>query len=107
MAFWVYILRCSDGRYYTGHTDHLDRRIAQHRHGGYCDFTARRQHVELVWSESFHTRLEALEAERRIKGWSRVKKQALIAGDWARLSHLAKPPSERPSTSLGTNGSAA
>jgi putative endonuclease len=104
MAFWVYILRCSNGRYYTGQTDDLDRRIADHQAGGFCDFTARRQPVELVWRESFQTRLEALEAERRVKPWSRAKKEALIAGDWSALSYWAKPPGARPSTSLGTNG---
>ena len=104
MAFWVYILKCSDGRYYTGHTDNLDQRIAQHYHGGFCDFTSRRKPVVLVWRETFHTRIEALDAERRIKPWSRAKKEALIEGDWNALSHFAKPPSERPSTSLGTNG---
>ena len=106
MSFYCYLLRCADGRYYTGHTDDLDRRIAQHQHGGFCDFTSRRRPVSLVWSEWFATRLEALEAERRIGGWSRVKKEALIAGDWERLGHFARPPGERTgfSTSLETNG---
>ncbi|MGL4314444.1 MAG: GIY-YIG nuclease family protein [Sphingomonas sp.] len=104
MAFWTYILQCCDGSFYTGHTDDLDRRMAQHATGGYCDYTAKRQPVTLVWSQDFPTRLEALEAERRIKPWSRAKKEALIAGDWVALSHWAKPPSARPSTSLGTNG---
>ncbi|GAA4718261.1 GIY-YIG nuclease family protein [Sphingomonas lutea] len=104
MAFWAYILRCSDGRYYTGHTDNLERRIAEHQTGGFCDFTSRRLPVELVWSQEFTTRAEALDAERRIKPWSRAKKEALIRGDWAALSYFAKPPKERPSTSLGTNG---
>ena len=123
MAFWTYILLCSDGRYYTGHTDHLERRIAQHQHGGFCDFTSRRRPVTLVWSQDFATRVEELEAERRVKPWSRAKKEALIRGDWEMVSHFAKPPSERPplpfvpsevegreagrqrvSTSLDTNG---
>jgi predicted GIY-YIG superfamily endonuclease len=43
-----------------------------------------------VFSESFPTRLEAMEAERRLKGWSRAKKEALIAGDWQRVSELAR-----------------
>ncbi|WP_415643152.1 GIY-YIG nuclease family protein [Sphingomonas antarctica] len=104
MAFWCYILRCADGRYYTGHTDNLDRRIAEHRTGGFSDFTSRRRPVELVWNEYFQTRYEALEVERRIKPWSRAKKEGLIRGDWARVSHYARPPKERPSTSLGING---
>ena len=103
MAFSAYILRCSDGRYYTGHTDHLELRYAQHQAGGYCDFTSRRL-VRLMWSQDFETRLEAMEAERRIKAWSRAKKEALIRRDWAALSYFARPLKERPSTSLGTNG---
>jgi predicted GIY-YIG superfamily endonuclease len=104
LAFWVYIPRCSDGRYYTGHTDELERRIGEHQTGGFCDFTARRRPVQLVWSQEFLTRIEALEAERQIKPWSRAKKEALIRGDWTALSYFARPPKERPSTSLGTNG---
>jgi predicted GIY-YIG superfamily endonuclease len=104
MAFWCYILKCSDGRYYTGHTDDLERRMAQHHTGGYCDFTARRQPVVLMWAQDFPSRIEALEAERRISPWSRKKKEALIASDWKALSYWAKPPCARPSTSLGTNG---
>ena len=104
MAFWAYMLKCADGRYHTGHTDNLECRVAQHQAGGFCDFTSRRRPVQLMWSQDFPTRLEALEAERRIKPWSRAKKEALIQGDWKALSYYAKPPGERPSTSLGTNG---
>ncbi len=96
MVFWTYMLRGSDGRYYTGHTDNLERRIAEHQHGGFCDFTSRRKPVTLAWSQDFATRVEALEAERRIKPWSRAKKEALIRGDWAMVGHFAKPPKERP-----------
>ena len=105
MAFWTYMLRCSDGRYYTGQTDDLDRRLAEHHAGGVSDFTSRRRPVSLVWSEAFPTRMEALEAERQVGGWSRAKKEALIAGDWRTLSTLARSPHERFSTSLETNGS--
>ncbi len=94
MAFWTYMLRCADGRYYTGHTDDLDTRIGQHQLGQGSKFTRSRLPIELVWSEAFGTRIEALEAERIIGGWSRAKK-VLIAGNWSLLSHFAKPPSER------------
>jgi putative endonuclease len=104
MAFWCYILRCADGKYYTGHTDDLERRIAEHMHGGYCDFTSRRLPVTLIWAADFPTREEALASELRIKKWSRAKKEALAVGDWNRLSYFAKPPRERVSTSLDTNG---
>ena len=95
MAFWTYMLRCSDSAYYTGHTDNLDRRIGEHQTGGHCDFTARRMPVTLVWSENFPSRIEALEAERIVGGWSRAKKEALIAGDWSMVSFFARPPKER------------
>lgn len=98
MAFWVYILRCSDGKFYTGHTDDLERRIGQHKTGVFSTcFTYKRRPVELAFSEYFGTRIEALEAEQRIKPWSRAKKEALIRGDWASVSYFARPPKERDS----------
>ncbi len=90
MAFWVYILRCSDGSYYTGHTDNLDYRIAQHQGGDIDGYTATRKPVELVFSQECATREEALAAERQIKGWSRKKKEAMIRGDWEEVSKLAR-----------------
>ena len=104
MTFWAYMLRCADERFYVGHTDNLEGRMSQHQHGRYCDFTARRRPVALVWSQEFSTREEALSAEQQRKGWTRAKKLALIDRDWARISWLAIPPKERPSTSLRTNG---
>src|SRR4051812_26571385 len=103
MQFWVYILRCRDGSYYTGHTDDLEKRLWQHRQGKTCDWTKRRLPVELVWCDWTGTRYEALEFERRVKNWSRAKKEALIEGNWERVGYFAKLPHERPSTSLGTN----
>ena len=79
MQFWVYMLRCSDGSYYTGHSDHLEGRLWQHHNGIGCDWTRRRRPVELVWCDSAPTREEALAFERRVKGWSRAKKEALAA----------------------------
>ena len=102
MAFWVYVLQCSDGRYYTGHTDDLDRRMSERAHGGHCDFTSRRLPVTLMWSETLPTRIEALEAEMQIKRWSKAKKEALFRGDWAMVSHYSRPPAERPALRDGT-----
>jgi predicted GIY-YIG superfamily endonuclease len=104
MAFWAYILRCADGSFYTGHTDNLDARIGQHQTGGFCDYTSRRLPVELAWCQDFSSRIEALEAEFRVKRWSRAKKEGLIAGDWGVVSYFARPPRERVSTSLDPNG---
>ena len=104
MAFWAYIVQCADGKYYTGHTDNLERRIGQHQTGGYCDYTSRRLPIRLIWAQDFPSRIEALECEMRVKKWSRAKKEALSVGDWDRLSYYARPPGERVSTSLDTNG---
>jgi tRNA/rRNA methyltransferase len=104
MSFAVYILRCADNSYYTGHTEDLDQRLHQHQSGAVRGYTFERRPVELVWSEQVPTRAEALAAEMRIKRWSRAKKEAWIAGDWAKLSKAAIPPSEREeraSASLG------
>jgi predicted GIY-YIG superfamily endonuclease len=103
VSFWVYILKCSDDSYYTGHTEDLEVRFAQHQRGSLPCHTRSRRPATLMWSEAFDTRYEALEAERRIKGWSRAKKEALIAGDWERLSLLARNRQavSRPSTSSG------
>ncbi|MDG2534433.1 GIY-YIG nuclease family protein [Sphingomonas sp. HITSZ_GF] len=103
MSFYAYMLRCRDGSYYTGHTEDLEVRLAQHQRGTLPCYTHRRRPVELVWSEAFDTRYEALAAERQIKGWSRAKKEALIAGDWKRISELARNRQDdnRPSTSSG------
>ncbi len=114
MAFWVYILKCADGKFYTGQTDDLDRRMGEHQHGGFCDFTSHRRPVELVWSEYYQTRGDVIEFEKQVQSWSRAKKIGLINGYWKMVSHFARPPHERvvqdgqqhagPSTSLGTNG---
>jgi len=90
MSFHAYLLRCSDGSFYAGHTDDLDARMGQHHAGLAGGYAAARRPVMLVWTESFVSRDEALAAERQIKGWSRAKKQALIAGDWNRLHMLAR-----------------
>ncbi|HEX8538902.1 MAG TPA: GIY-YIG nuclease family protein [Cystobacter sp.] len=91
MAFHAYMLRCSDGHYYVGSTDDLHQRVAQHQHGRdrLC-YTFKRRPLLLVWSESFTTRIEAKEAERRLKGWGKRKKEALIAGDWNAIQLLAR-----------------
>ena len=90
MPFYTYLLHCNDGSYYTGHTDDLEHRIAQHGSGAFGGYTAKRLPVSLVWSQDFPTRDEAFAAERQIKGWGRAKKLALIKGDWQRISELAK-----------------
>ena len=82
MGFWTYMLRCADGSFYVGHTDDLAGRMLQHQLGEMAGYTCTRRPVTLVWSQEFQHREEALGAERQLKGWGRVKKEALIRGDW-------------------------
>jgi len=104
----LYILRCADGTYYVGTTrTDLERRVAEHNEGHFAGFTARRRPVRLVFSQYFDLIADAISAERQVKGWSRAKKEALIAGDWNRvrlLSQRRRPhPSRRP-PAAGSSG---
>lgn len=107
MAFYAYLLRCSDGSYYAGHTEDLECRLSEHQSGALGGYTARRRPVSLLWSEDYQSREDAFGVEQQIKGWSRAKKEALIAGDWALISKLARGRSNpaggcaAPSTSSG------
>jgi putative endonuclease len=90
MAFYAYILQCKDCTYYTGQTDDLEKRLAEHREGNKCRYTASRLPVELMWCQTFPTRDQARTAEHQIKNWSQAKKRALIAGDFDLVSTAAK-----------------
>jgi putative endonuclease len=89
LDFYVYILLCNDGSFYTGHTDNIEVRISQHGQRLYprC-YTATRLPVKVVFVQEISSRAEALEAERQIKNWSRKKKQALIDGDFEAIKAL-------------------
>jgi predicted GIY-YIG superfamily endonuclease len=103
VSFYVYILRCSDGSYYVGHTDDLETRIAAHNRGEIEGYTRGRRPVRLVFADGFPSREDALWRERQIKGWSRAKKEALAKGKWARVQWLSRAHgSTGPSTELRT-----
>lgn len=87
--FFVYLLRCSDSSYYCGQTDDIASRLQQHV-AGEIGYTSTRKPVELVWQGEFEAREGAIAFEQQIKGWSRAKKEALMAGDWPRIQQLAK-----------------
>ena len=96
MNIHVYMLRCRDGSYYIGITrSGLDERLAEHYSGRFPGYTHRRRPVTLVWSQDYQWLADAIACERRIKGWRREKKEALIRGDYAALSELAR--TARPS----------
>ncbi|MDX6806082.1 GIY-YIG nuclease family protein [Terrihabitans rhizophilus] len=99
MNAWLYILRCSDGSYYTGTTrNSLDMRVAQHNSGTFRGYTFLRRPVELRFAQPFDRITDAIAAERQIKGWSRAKKEALMKGDFALLQELARSRSPCPSS---------
>jgi putative endonuclease len=103
---WLYILRCADGSYYVGTTrTSLEMRIAQHNAGSFEGYTASRRPVELIFSQWFERISDAIENERKLKKWSRAKKEALIRGDFASLPELAKRKSPHPSRRPPTAGS--
>ena len=82
MGAYVYIVRCCDGSLYTGSTrGSLDDRINQHNEGSFGGYTATRRPVTLIYSEYFDRIVDAIFAERQIKGWSRAKKEALADRD--------------------------
>jgi predicted GIY-YIG superfamily endonuclease len=88
---WVYILHCADGSFYTGITRaDLEKRVAEHAAGSFGGYTKRRRPVTLVWADEFPVLTDALAAERRIKGWRRAKKLALINRDFEALRRLAR-----------------
>jgi putative endonuclease len=92
MGAYVYMLRCADGSYYVGSATGNDlwKRMAEHETGAYRGYTFKRRPVQLVWSEHFDRIMDAIAVERQIKGWSRLKKEALIRGDWDQIKRLAK-----------------
>ena len=102
MPYYVYILKCSDGSYYTGSTNDLSQRLWEHQEGlSLTAYTHSRRPVELVWNEEVTTYHEAFMHERQIKGWSRAKKEALIRGDWDGIHEIVR--AERKRCEAGKN----
>ena len=83
------MLRCWDGSYYVGSTVNMDLRLAQHQAGEGAAYTRRRRLVELVWFEEFSRVDQAFAREKQVQGWSRAKREALIAGRYSALPGLS------------------
>jgi len=101
MSFLVYILECADGSYYVGHTDNLEKRLAEHEQNTFKCYTSNRLPIKLVFCSEFSSRDDAFARERQIKGWSRRKKQASIRGDWTGLVKYSRGKPPYPSTGSG------
>lgn len=89
MKGWMYILECSDGSYYTGSTKNIELRLQQHQNGEGANHTKKRLPVKLVYLEEFQRIDEAFYREKQVQGWSRKKKEALIAGNFDKLPELS------------------
>ena len=78
-TYYVYILECSDNSFYTGITNNLEQRIIQHNKGiNTTAYTYTRRPLKLVFYQEFNDVLQAIYFEKKIKGWTKAKKQALI-----------------------------
>jgi predicted GIY-YIG superfamily endonuclease len=87
---FVDILKCADGSYYTGSTVDLEMRLAQHRTGYFNGYTSSRLPVELTWQQEFPTIHDVFVCKRQIKGWTRVKKEALMRGEFDAIHEVVK-----------------
>jgi putative endonuclease len=89
MQAFVYILECANGKYYTGSTKNLERRLAEHESGEGANFTKKHLPVKLVYFEEYDRIDTAFYREKQIQGWSRVKKEALINRQFELLPSLS------------------
>ena len=99
--YYVYIVQCTDGLYYTGVTNDVDYRIWEHNEGIHPEsFTYKRRPVILKYVERFTEIKKAIAWEKQLKGWSRKKKEALFIQNWEELIKLSRSKSgSRSSTS--------
>ena len=95
-----YMLRCSDGSYYVGSTRDLPLRLEQHSSGSVSSYTSSRLPVELVWAAEFDRIDDAYALEKRIQGWSRGKREALIRGEFEALPALSRKRQTRSNLRL-------
>ncbi len=90
-SYYVYILKCSDNSYYTGITNNIKRRFEEHNNGkNRKNYTFKRRPLELEFYQEFNDVLQAIYFEKKIKGWTRSKKRALISGDFEMLKILSE-----------------
>jgi putative endonuclease len=90
-SYHVYILLCSDGSYYTGITNNVDRRFKEHEKGIHPEsYTFSRRPLKLVYVRDFPKPMMAIAFEKQVKRWSRAKKEALINGDIEELKRLSQ-----------------
>ena len=88
--YYVYILKCKDDSYYTGVTNDIERRFAEHQIGEHTkSYTYNKRPVTLVFCEYFLDVNQAIMFEKQVKGWTRKRKEAIIADNWEKLKELS------------------
>ena len=80
----TYILLCADKSYYVGSTGCIEQRLQDHINGKASAWTKKRNPVHLVYFEIYQSQLEAMQREKQLKGWTRIKKERLINGEWTK-----------------------
>jgi len=94
--YFVFILQCSDGLYYTGVTNDLEVRLQQHNEAtNPACFTYKRRPIVLKYYQRFDYIEHAIEWEKQLKGWCRKKKEALFKENWERIKILAQNKTPR------------
>jgi putative endonuclease len=89
-VYYVYMLRCIDGTFYTGITNDIARRYEEHCAGhNKASYTHTRRPLRLVYVGEFDRPDEAIAFEKKLKGWSHKKKRAFADRDWPLLKRLA------------------
>lgn len=89
--YYVYILLCNDDTLYVGVTSDIDRRVTEHNAGKYPEaYTHNRRPVTVAFYQDFTDPNQAIEFEKKLKKWSRLKKQALIDGNFDKLQDLSE-----------------
>ncbi|MBT3314621.1 MAG: GIY-YIG nuclease family protein [Anaerolineae bacterium] len=96
MSYYIYILHCADGSYYTGSTADLSLRLTAHQEGSSPRaYTYKRRPVKLAWATEVETKREARMLEHQIKGWNRKKKEALIRDDYNAIHEIVRDERKR------------
>ncbi len=84
--YYVYILKCNDGSFYCGYTNNVEKRFETHKSGKGAKYTKSHLPLEVVYTEEFETKSDALKRERKIKSMTRIQKERLIENKNCRFS---------------------
>ena len=101
---YTYILRCGDNSLYTGWTNHLNRRVADHNAGRGAKYTKAHRPVELAYYEIFETKEEAMKRECAIKKLSRPQKERLITSESNLLLTIGMPSEQSEGCAIESTG---